>query len=326
MLIRSVYTMNIKNSKVVIIGAGNVGVSTAFALVNQGICDEIVLIDLNEEKVLGEVLDLSHCIEYMNRNVKVKAGTYADCADANVIVITASAPMPKDKNDRLIMLQSSKKIMKSIISQIMPTGFDGHLIVVSNPVDIMSYYAYKLSGLPATQVMGSGTTLDTARLRYNIAKRIDVDPRSVNAFVIGEHGDSEMVPWSTVTIGGKDIYSVVRDNETRIGKKPYDEILQETIRGGWEIFNRKGNTCYGIAASTAGIVKTILFNENKILPISTLLHGQYGEDELYISVPTIIDHSGAKEIVELFLTPNEMEEFKASCQRLRSFYKDLDIE
>lgn len=318
--------MNIKNSKVVIIGAGNVGVSTAFALVNQGICDEIVLIDLNEEKVLGEVLDLSHCIEYMNRNVKVKAGTYADCADANVIVITASAPMPKDKNDRLIMLQSSKKIMKSIISQIMPTGFDGHLIVVSNPVDIMSYYAYKLSGLPATQVMGSGTTLDTARLRYNIAKRIDVDPRSVNAFVIGEHGDSEMVPWSTVTIGGKDIYSVVRDNETRIGKKPYDEILQETIRGGWEIFNRKGNTCYGIAASTAGIVKTILFNENKILPISTLLHGQYGEDELYISVPTIIDHSGAKEIVELFLTPNEMEEFKASCQRLRSFYKDLDIE
>lgn len=326
MLIRSVYTMNIKNSKVVIIGAGNVGVSTAFALVNQGICDEIVLIDLNEEKVLGEVLDLSHCIEYMNRNVKVKAGTYADCADANVIVITASAPMPKDKNDRLIMLQSSKKIMKSIISQIMPTGFDGHLIVVSNPVDIMSYYAYKLSGLPATQVMGSGTTLDTARLRYNIAKRIDVDPRSVNAFVIGEHGDSEMVPWSTVTIGGKDIYSVVRDNETRIGKKPYDEILQETIRGGWEIFNRKGNTCYGIAASTAGIVKTILFNENKILPISTLLHGQYGEDELYISVPTIIDHSGAKEIEELFLTPNEMEEFKASCQRLRSFYKDLDIE
>lgn len=316
--------MKIKNSKVAIIGAGNVGVSTAFALVNQGICDEIALIDLNEEKVLGEVLDLSHCIDYMNRNVKVKAGTYADCKDANIVVITASAPMPKDKNDRLIMLESSKKIMKSIIGSIMETGFDGHLIVVSNPVDIMSYYAYKLSGLPASQVMGSGTTLDTARLRYNIAKRIDVDPRSVNAFVIGEHGDSEMVPWSTVTIGGKDIYSVVRDNEERIGKDPFDEILQETIRGGWEIFNRKGNTCYGIAASTAGIVKTILFNENKILPVSTLLKGQYGEDEMYISVPTIIDHSGAKEIVELFLTPNELEEFKASCARLKSFYKDLE--
>lgn len=316
--------MKIKNSKVVIVGAGNVGVSTAFALVNQGICDEIALIDLNEEKVKGEVLDLSHCIEYMNRNVKIKAGTYADCQDANIVVITASAPMPKDKNDRLLMLDSSKKIMKSIVGSIMEQGFDGHMIVVSNPVDIMSYYAYKLSGLPASQVMGSGTTLDTARLRYNIARRIDVDPRSVNAFVIGEHGDTEMVPWSTVTIGGKDIYSVVRDNEDRMGKDPFDEILQETIKGGWEIFNRKGNTCYGIAASTAGIVKTILFNENKILPVSTLLTGQYGEDEVYISVPTIIDHTGAKEIVELFLTPNEMEEFKDSCQQMKSFYKELE--
>lgn len=316
--------MNIKNSKVVIIGAGNVGVSTAFALVNQGICDEIALIDLNEEKVLGEVLDLAHCVDYMNRNVKVKAGTYEDCRDANIVVITASAPMPKDKNDRLIMLESSKKIMKSIVGSVMAQGFDGHMIVVSNPVDIMTYYAYKLSGLPSSQVLGSGTTLDTARLRYNIAKRIDVDPRSVNAFVIGEHGDSEMVPWSTVTIGGKDIYSVVRDNEERLGKDPFDIILQETIRDGWEIFNRKGNTCYGIAASTVGIVKTILFNENKILPVSTLLQGQYGEEDVYISVPTIIDHSGAREIVELFLTPNELEEFKASCARMKAFYPNLD--
>lgn len=317
--------MKIKNSKVVIIGAGNVGVSTAFALVNQGICDEIALIDLNEEKVVGEVLDLAHCVDYMNRNVKVKAGSYEDCKDANIVVITASAPMPKDKNDRLIMLESSKKIMKSIVENIMAQGFDGHMIVVSNPVDIMTYYAYKLSGLPSSQVMGSGTTLDTARLRYNIAKRIDVDPRSVNAFVIGEHGDSEMVPWSTVTIGGKDIYSVVRDNEDRLGKDPFGTILHETIRDGWEIFNRKGNTCYGIAASTVGIVKTILFNENKILPVSTLLQGQYGEEDVYISVPTIIDHSGAREIVELFLTPNEAEEFKASCARMKAFYPNLEV-
>lgn len=317
--------MNIKKSKVVIIGAGNVGVSTAFCLVNQGICDEIALIDLNEEKVIGEVLDLTHCMEYMHRNVSVHAGTYDDCKDANIIVITASAPMPKDKNDRLIMLDSSKKIMKSIIDSIMATGFDGHLIVVSNPVDIMSYYAYKLSGLPANQVIGSGTTLDTARLKCNIAKRIDVDPRSVNALVIGEHGDSEMIPWSTITIGGKDIYSVVHDNEDRIGKRPYEEIKEATIKGGWEIFNRKGNTCYGIAASTVGIIKTILYNENKILPVSTLLNGEYGETDLYISVPTIMDRSGAKEIVELRLNEQEMAEFKASCAHLRSFYKDLDI-
>ena len=315
--------MNIKNSKVVVVGAGNVGVSIAFTLINQGICDEIDLIDLNEEKVIGEVLDLSHCIEYMNRNVKVKVGTYEDCKDANIVVITASAPMPKDKNDRLLMLESSKKIMKSIVDNVMASGFDGHMIIVSNPVDIMSYYAYKISGLRPCQVIGSGTTLDTARLKYSIAKRINVDPRSVNGLVIGEHGDTEMIPWSTVTIGGKDIHSVVRDNKDRLGENPYEVIKQEVIRGGWEIFNRKGNTCYGIAAATVGIIKTILFNENKILPVSTLLQGQYGEEDVYISVPTIIDHTGAKEIVEMNLTKEELEEFKLSCAQMRFFYKDL---
>ena len=132
-----------------------------------------------------------------------------------------------------------------------------------------------------------------------------------------------MIPWSTVTIGGKDIHSVVRDNKDRLGENPYEVIKQEVIRGGWEIFNRKGNTCYGIAAATVGIIKTILFNENKILPVSTLLQGQYGEEDVYISVPTIIDHTGAKEIVEMNLTKEELEEFKLSCAQMRFFYKDL---
>ena len=188
----------------------------------------------------------------------------------------------------------------------------------------MTYYAYKISGLPARQVIGSGTTLDTARLKYFIAQKIDVDPRSVHALVIGEHGDSEMIPWSTVHIGGKDIYSVVRDNEARIGKDPYDEMKAETIKAGWEIFNRKGNTCYGIASSTVGIVKTILHNENRILPVSTLLQGEYGHDDLYISVPTIIDRTGAKEIVELDMTDEEFKEFNQSCEHLKSFYECLD--
>lgn len=317
--------MKLSNNKVVIVGAGNVGVSTAFALINQGICDEICMIDLNEEKTYGEVLDMSHCMEYMNRNVKVRVGTYEDCENASIVIITASAPMPKDKNDRLSMLESSMKIMRSIVGNIMKHHFDGHMIIVSNPVDVMTYYAYKLSGLPSNQVMGSGTTLDTARLRFNIAKHLDVDPRSVNAFVIGEHGDSEMVPWSTVTVGGKDIYSLVRDNEDKFPSKyPFEQILNETIRDGWEIFNRKGNTCYGIASSTTGLVKSILFNENKILPISTLLNGEYGEENVFVSVPTVVNHTGAREIVELNLTPKELEEFQASCKHMKSFYKDLD--
>lgn len=315
--------MKIQKSKVVIIGAGNVGVSTAFCIMNQSLCDEIALIDLNQEKAFGEVLDLAQSIEYMNRNTKVKLGTYADCHDANIVIITASVPVHDAGNDRLKMLEPTKKVMKTIVTEIMDNGFDGHLIIVSNPVDIMTYYAYKISGLPAKQVIGSGTTLDTARLKYFIAQKIDVDPRSVYALVIGEHGDSEMIPWSTVRIGGKDIYSVVRDNETRIGKDPYDDIKTDTIKAGWEIFNRKGNTCYGIASSTVGIVKTILHNENRILPVSTLLQGEYGHDHLYISVPAIIDKSGVREIVELNMTDEEYQEFNQSCQHLKSFYDNL---
>ena len=231
--------------------------------------------------------------------------------------------MEKESNDRLKMLEPTKKVMKNIVEQIMNSGFDGHLIVVSNPVDIMTYYAYKISGLPSNQVIGTGTTLDTARLKYFIAEKIDVDPRSVHALVIGEHGDSEIIPWSAVRIGGKDIYSVVRDNCSRIGENPYDKIHQDTIKAGWEIFNRKGNTCYGIASSTVGIVKTILHNENKILPITTLLKGQYGQNDIFISVPTIIDRTGAKEIVEIDLTPQEYEDFQKSCHHIKSFYDCL---
>lgn len=316
--------MNIQKNKIVIIGAGNVGVSIAFCLVNQSLCDEISLIDLNDEKVLGEVLDLSQCMEYMNRNTKITQGSYDDCKDASIVVISASVPMKKDENDRLKMLEPSKKVMKNIVTQIMSSGFSGHLIVVSNPVDIMTYYAYKISGLPANQVIGTGTTLDTARLKYFIAEKIDVDPRSVHAFVMGEHGDSEMIPWSSVRIGGKDIYSVVKDNQERIGENPYDKIHKDTIQAGWEIFNRKGNTCYGIAASTVGIIKTILHNENKILPVSTLLKGEYGQSDIFISVPTIIDRTGAKEIVEINLTPEEYQEFERSCQSIHSFYEYLN--
>ena len=315
--------MKLEKRKIVIIGCGHVGVSTAFCLINQGLCDEIALIDLNEEKVLGEVLDLSQSIEYMNRNTHVKVGRYEDCEDAQIVIITASVPTPQSGNDRLKMLEPSLNVMKSIITQIKEHHFDGHLIVVSNPVDLMSYYAYKLSGLPANQVIGTGTTLDTARLKYFIAQKIQVDPRSVHAMVIGEHGDSEMIPWSTVRIGGKDIYSVVQDNQSRLGQEPYQQMKKDTIQAGWEIFNRKGNTCYGIAASTTAIVKSILFNENRILPVSVLVEGLYGIDQVYLSVPTILNSSGAKETVEIRLLPEEKEELIQSAKILSSFYEEL---
>lgn len=315
--------MKIQQTKIVIVGAGNVGVTTAYSLLNQGICDEICMIDLDGDKVQGEVLDLSQSIEFMNRNVQIKVGTYADCEDANVVIITASAPMSKTDNNRLAMLEKSKNIMKSIVSSIMDHKFDGFLIVVSNPVDIMTYYAYKLSGLPANQVIGSGTTLDSARLKGFIGKKVDVDSRSVNALVIGEHGDSELIPWGTVTIGGKDIYSIIEDNKDRIGESPFEELHTSVIKAGWEIFNRKGNTCYGIASAVTGIVRTIMFNENRIYPVSTLLEGEYGESDIYTSIPAILNRQGVKEIVKLKLSAKEKEAFHKSCMNIRSYYKDL---
>lgn len=315
----------IRESRIVVVGAGNVGVTTAFSLVTQGICDEVCLIDLNEEKVKGEVMDLTHCIEFLNRNVKVRVGSYEDCKDAAAVVITASAPMTKDDSSRLDMLEKSKKIMKSIVENIMKYGFDGHMIIVSNPVDIMAYYAYKLSGLPASHVIGSGTSLDTARLKCFIGEKINVDPRSVNAMVIGEHGDSEMVPWSCVTVGGKDFFSILRDNQSRLGDESMEGLRQKTIQSGWEIFRRKGNTCYGIASSVVGIIKAILFDENKIIPVSTLLEGQYEEENIYIGVPVVLNRNGVREVVELRMTPEEKDKFKSSCQILRGYYKDLDL-
>lgn len=316
--------MKIQKRKVVIIGAGHVGVSMCYCLMNQGICDEIALIDQNEDKALGEVLDLSQSNEYMNYQTHIKLGTYQDCKDAHIVIITASVPIHGAGNDRLKLLEPTKKVIKTIVTQIMEHGFDGHLIVVSNPVDLMSYYAYKISGLPASQVIGTGTTLDTARLKYFIAQKIEVDPRSIHALVIGEHGDSEMIPWSLVYVGGKDIASVVKDNQDRIGNNPYETMKKDTIQAGWDIFNRKGHTCFGIASSCVGIVKAIFYDENRILPVSTYLQGEYNQDNLYISVPTIIDKTGIREIVELRMNEQELKEFHHSCQHLKSFYKSLN--
>lgn len=317
--------MSFINSKVAIVGCGNVGSTTAYSLINQGLCEEIVLIDVNKEKAYAEALDMQHSMFFMNRNILVKAGDYADCQDANIVVITASAPMPKESHNRLEMLAPSMRIISDIVNSVMASGFNGIFVVVSNPVDVMSYMVWKLSGLPARQVIGSGTALDTARLCCNLATLYDLDCKSVEAFVLGEHGDTEFMSYSTATIGGKYLSDVMADNENRTKDATKESLLQKTREAGWEIFNRKGNTCYGIAASTSAIVKSILFNENRILPVSVCLQGQYGLDGMYLSVPTILNASGAKEIVEIRLTDEEKQDLSASAEVIRSFYDDLKI-
>lgn len=315
--------MSFKDSKIVIVGTGNVGATTAFSIINQGLCERLVLIDMNQDKAYGEMLDLQHSVHFMNRNIKVQVGEYKDCADADVVIITAAAPMDPNATDRLTMLAPSKKVMKSIIQPIMESGFNGILVVISNPVDIMTYYAWKLSGLPKKQVIGSGTTLDSARLACSLAKLYDLDSKSVEAFVMGEHGDSEIVAWSTATIGGKNVADVMSDNASRTKDETFEKLRKETIQSGWEIFSRKHNTSYGIAASVTAIVKSIMFNENRILPVSVYLDGQYGLQDLFISVPTIINKEGAKEIVEIRLDPDERKALEHSASIVRSYYSAL---
>lgn len=310
--------MLINKSKVVIVGAGAVGSSTAFSLVTQGVCDEVVLTDINHEKAVGEAMDLRHGIEYLNRNVEVHAGTYDDCANADVIVITASAPYVPGQN-RLDMLGASATIVRNIVEPVMKTGFDGIFVVISNPVDIIAHYIWKISGLPKNQVIGTGTALDTARLKCLIANKIDVDPRSIHCTVMGEHGDSQMVPWSRVTVGGKDFYNIIADNQSRLAGVNLDEMVHETAEAGWEIVHRKGNTSYGIATTAVGIIKAVLQNENQVIPVSTLLDGEYGETDVFAGVPAILNRSGVKEVVEVRMTPEELERFKKSVAVIREF-------
>lgn len=317
--------MKITTRKVAIVGCGFVGASTAFSLVTQGVCDEVLLIDINKERAYGEVLDLQDSIEYLNRNVKVKMADYADCGDVDIIVITAGAP-PKQGQSRLDTLELTGRICKAIVDPIMASGFDGIFLVISNPVDMIAHYVQILSGLPKNQVIGTGTALDSSRLKNIIGQLVNVDPRSVHAYSMGEHGDSQMVPWSTVTVAGKPFYDVIADNKDLVGDVDLDELVEKTRQQGWEIFTRKGTTYYGIATTAAGVIKAILNDENRIIPVSTLLEGEYGEKNVYAGVPTILNRTGAADVLEIHMTPGELARFKESTKVIReNTQKLLDI-
>ena len=314
--------MKITRKRVAIVGCGLVGATTAFSLETQGVCDEIMMIDINKERAIGEMRDLKDSIEYLGRNVKVTTGTYADCGDMDIIVITAGAP-PKPGQSRLDTLEVGAKICESIVTPIMESGFNGIFIVISNPVDILAHYVQKISGLPKNQVIGTGTAIDSARLKNLIGQLVNVDPRSVQGYCMGEHGDSQMVPWSTVTIAGKPFYDVIADNKELVGDVNLDELVEKTAREGWEIYNRKGTTYYGIATACAGIIKAILNDENRIIPVSTLLEGEYGETDVYAGVPTILNCTGASDVLEIHMTPRELARFKESTAVIREHTKKI---
>jgi len=303
-------------TKVVIVGAGAVGSTVAYSLVVKGIAAEVVLVDRNMQKARGEALDMQHSMDFQNRNVRIYAGDYSDCHDADIVVITAAAPL-NGETDRLAMQEKSEAIVASVVPQVMESGFDGIFLVVSNPVDVMAYLVYRLSGLPKERVIGTGTVLETARLKHAIGEIMNMDPRSVDAYVMGEHGDTMMVPWSHVRAGGKSFAEILNDSPQRFPGISLEQIVEQTRLAGREVLTAKGNTQYGIASAVTGIVKAVLHDENKMLPVSVFLDGEYGERDVYCGVPAILNRSGVKEIGEFHLREEEKEQLGRSADTLR---------
>ena len=315
--------MNNKN-KVVIVGTGFVGMSYAYALVNQGAVEELVLIDIDFNKAEGEAMDLNHGLAFAPRKMSIKAGTYEDTKDAALVVITAGVNQ-KDGETRIDLLNRNAKIMKSVVRNIMDHGFDGILLVASNPVDILTYVAWKESGLPTSRVIGSGTSLDTARLRYEISRRVNISVSNIHAYILGEHGDTEFVCWSNAYIGAKPMIDVI-EHMDEINFEDLDHIYQDVKNAAYEIIKRKRATYYGIGMALVRITSSIFNNENRILPISVYNDNAYQvEPDLYIGLPAVLNRDGVHHVVKLKLSEDEMKKLTHSANALKSIIDQLDI-
>ena len=300
-------------NKVVLIGCGNVGMSYAYALLNQRTyVNELVLIDLNCEKVQGEVMDLNHCLAFAPSKVDIKAGDYSDCSDARIVVIAAGANQDVGET-RMDLINKNSKIFKKIVDEVMQTGFNGIFLIATNPLDVMTYITWKYSGLPANQVLGSGTSLDTARLRYLIGEKINVNPKNVHAYVVGEHGDSEFVPWSNATIGLQNIKDFIAENELK-------DISEEVRNAAYEIIERKGNTSYGIGVCLVRITNAILGDENIIISVSAYDK----ENDVYVSTPTIINKKGVREKIFINLNEEETRKMDESIKVIKTAINSIE--
>lgn len=307
--------------KIVLVGTGFVGMSMAYSLLNQGGVNELVLIDVLKEKAIGEAMDLAHGIPCAPSNIEIKAGDYSECKDANIVVITAGLAQ-KPGQTRLELASANAKIMKEITQEVVKSGFKGIFLVASNPVDVMTYVVKEVSGFPASQVIGSGTVLDTARLRYLIGEYLEVSSKNVHAYIMGEHGDSSFVPWNHAYVGCKKMIDIMEDNHHPMSD--LEKIYTDVQQAAYEIINRKKATYYGIGLGLTKIIKAILNDQDEIMTVSTYLNGEYGEKDIYIGVPTIINGKGAREILQLTLEGEEKEKFEHSCQVLKEMKKEID--
>ena len=312
--------MSFKTRKIVIIGAGHVGSHCGVSLVTQGVCDELVYIDTDEAKARAQALDLEDATVYLPHHVDVRTGDYGDLKDADILVM-AAGPLPDGRQTRMDSLGATVEIVKTVMGKIAASGFSGVLVSISNPADVVAHYLQVKIGLPAKRVISTSTTLDSARLRRVISEQTGIDQKSVYAYVMGEHGESQMVPWSNAAIAGKPLSELRNEHPETYGKLDLDAMAAAARKGGWDILHGKGSTEFGIGTALTEVGKAILHNERKVLPVSVLLEGQYGQNNVYASVPAILGKDGVEGIVELSLTPEELEKFSASCETMRQNFE-----
>ena len=300
-------------NKVVIIGCGNVGMSYAYALLNQKTrVNELALIDLDEKRIEGEVMDLNHCLPFAPTPMTIKKGSYEDCSDATIVMIAAGANQNPGET-RMDLINKNSKIFKEIVTKVMENGFNGIFLIATNPLDVMSYVTWKYSGLPHHKIIGSGTILDTARLRYMISEKLNISTRNIHAYVIGEHGDSEFVPWSSAQVGTQDIKDFISEEEL-------NQISEKVRNAAYEIINRKGATYYGIGMCLVRITNAILSDENSIITVSS-----YDKtNDIFVGGATIINKNGCKERMYIKLNEEETKKLEKSISIIKDAINSIE--
>ncbi|MCF2597087.1 L-lactate dehydrogenase [Pseudoflavonifractor phocaeensis] len=315
--------MRVNPRKAAIVGCGFVGASIAFRFLQQGLFSKLVLLDVDREKAEGEAMDLSDGLPYASP-VEITAGTYDDVADCALVVITAGANQ-KPGETRLDLIGKNTAILRSIIGEITARDFGGILLVVSNPVDVLTYAAWKLSGYPRQRVIGSGTVLDTGRLKQLLGEELRVDSRNIHAFIVGEHGDSELAVWSGANVSGIDLEHFCRLRGDGLHAADMDRLYQSVRDSAYEIIKRKGATYYGIAMAVGRIAEAIVRDEHAVLPISVVLEGQYGQEGLALSVPSIVGRNGLEEVLEISMSRGESLALSASARQLKEAIAALKL-
>lgn len=313
----------INHRKAAIVGCGMVGASIAFRFLQQGLFSHLVLLDVNRDRAEGEAMDLRDGLPY-GAAMEITAGNYDDIADCALIVITAGANQ-KPGESRLDLIGRNAQILRGVMAEITARDFRGILLVVSNPVDVLTYTAWKLSGYPRQRVLGSGTVLDTGRFKQLLGAELGVDSRNIHAFIIGEHGDSELAVWSEANVSGLDLEDFCRIRGKELDRKNMDRLYQDVRDSAYQIIQRKGATYYGIAMAVGRIAQCIVKDEHSVLPVSVVPDGQYGLTGLALSIPSIVGRNGLEDILEIPLSSSETHALNQSAQQMREVISSLKL-